>query len=117
MQAVDLENVLKRLLVSAFGYSLGVLMRSLTGVSAPRSLQECHSMGGFVRESLESGVLVSWVDYWAPVRALDRDSGFGGNWRMGCTEPDAWLGLTRSPAATSPRARGSLNRNPATHWH
>ena len=116
MQAVDLEDVLKRLPVSACGYSLGVLMRLLTGVGTPRSLQGCRS-GGFARASLENAVLGSWVDYWAPVQALDRDSGFGGNWRMGCTEPDAWLGLTRSPAATSPRARGSLDSNPATHWH
>ena len=114
MQAVDLEDVLKRLPVSACGYSLGVLMRLLTGVGTPRSLQGCRS-GGFARASLENAVLGSWVGYWAPVQALDRDSGFGGNWRLRCAERDTRLEHTRSPAPTSPRARGSLNRNPATH--
>ena len=116
MQAVDLENVLKRLLVSACGYSLGALMGSLTRVGTPRSLQGCRS-GGFARASLENAVLGSWVDYWPPVQALDRDCGFGGNWRLRCAEPDARLEHTRSPAATSPRARGSLDSSPATHWH
>ncbi len=33
------ENVEKRLLIHACGYNLGVLMRSLTGIGVPRSLQ------------------------------------------------------------------------------
>ncbi len=33
------SNILKRLLLHACGYNLGVLMRSLTGIGTPRSLQ------------------------------------------------------------------------------
>ncbi len=33
------NNILKRLLIHACGYNLGVLMRSLTGIGTPRSLQ------------------------------------------------------------------------------
>ena len=42
MRRVDLrgrENIRKRLLIHACGYNLSVLMRKLTGIGTPRSLQ------------------------------------------------------------------------------
>ena len=50
------NNILKRLLVHACGYNLGVLMRSLTGVGTPRSLQGQPSAGVLARKGLENAL-------------------------------------------------------------
>ena len=50
------NNILKRLLVHACGYNLGVLMRSLTGVGTPRSLQGQRSAGVLARKGLENAL-------------------------------------------------------------
>ena len=117
MQAVDLENVLKRPLVSAREYNLGSPMRSLTEVGMSACLQEWRSTSVLARESLENAPLGAWGASREPVRAGNRDSSSSGNWRQGRAGPNARLKHSRFPAATSPRARGSLTRNPTTLWH
>ena len=117
MQSVDLENVLKRLLVSARGYNLGSPMRSLTEVGMPACLQGCRSTGVLARESLENDHLGARGSSREPVRAANRDSGSSGSWRQGRAEFDAPLEHSRFPAAMSPGARPSLDCAPATRWH
>lgn len=54
------NNILKRLLVHAAGYNLGVLMRARTGVGTPRSLQGQGLAGVFARKSLKNALLWAW---------------------------------------------------------
>ncbi len=56
-------NILKRLLVHVGGFNLGLLMRQLTGVGTPRSLQ---GRAATVRTAL-TGLL---VELWERVRPL-----------------------------------------------
>ncbi len=74
------NNILKRLLIHACGYNLGVLMRSLTGIGTPRSLQGggspavaaliCPGEGlGKALERLLSGFSSVWAARW-PAFAL-----------------------------------------------
>lgn len=117
MRAVDLENVLKRPLVSARGYNLGSPIRSLTEVGMSACLQGCRSTGVLARESLENDHLGAWGGSREPVRAANRDSARSGSWRRGPAGPNARLEHSRFPAAMSPGARSSLDCAPATRWH
>ena len=51
------NNILKRLLVHACGYNLGVLMRARTGVGTPRSLQGQRSASVLALETLQNALL------------------------------------------------------------
>ena len=91
-------NILKRLLVHVCGANLGLLMRQLTGVGTPRSLQG--------RAAAAFGALIGLLcAFWAPVRPT---------WGHGPPDPPNWscggpptpqcehviLGLRLSPSAT-----------------
>lgn len=51
------NNILKRPLVHACGYNLGLLMRARTGVGTPRSLHGQRSARVLARKSLENALL------------------------------------------------------------
>ena len=91
-------NILKRLLVHVCGANLGLLMRQLTGVGTPRSLQG--------RAAAACGALIGLLcAVWAPMRPT---------WGQGPPDPPNWscggqptpqcehviLGLRLSPSAT-----------------
>ena len=91
-------NILKRLLVHVCGANLGLLMRQLTGVGTPRSLQG--------RAAAAFGALIGLLcAVWAPMRPT---------WGQGPPDPPNWscggpptpqcehviLGLRLSPSAT-----------------
>ena len=54
------NNILKRLLVHACGFNLGVLMRARTGVGTPRSLQGQRTASVLARKSLQNALLGAW---------------------------------------------------------
>ena len=54
------NNILKRLLVHACGFNLGVLMRARTGVGTPRSLQGQRTASVSARKSLQNALLGAW---------------------------------------------------------
>ena len=51
------NNILKRLLVHACGFNLGVLMRARTGVGTPRSLQGQRTASVLARKSVQNALL------------------------------------------------------------
>ena len=68
------NNVLKRLLVHACGFNLGVLMRARTGVDTPRSLQGRRKGRAFRREKPpkrpSGGLGTASERPWRPVGAI-----------------------------------------------
>ena len=68
------RNILKRLLVHVGGFNLGVLMRQLTGVGTPRSLQ---GRAAAVRTALTGLLVELWEGvrpFWAPTLQDPLDS-------------------------------------------
>ena len=70
-------NILKRLLVQVCGVNLGSLMRHLTGVGTPRSLQGRASALVDARIGLLSVCWERVLRFWAPERQDRPDSSWG----------------------------------------
>ena len=70
-------NILKRLLVQVCGVNLGLLMRHLTGVGTPRSLQGRASALVDALIGLLSGCWERVLRFWAPERQDRPDSSWG----------------------------------------
>ena len=78
-------NILKRLLVHVCGFNLGLLMRQLTGVGTPRSLQ---GRAAAVLKALTAALRRLWTlaaPSW-PLEALDRPDWSSSNPRTWCHE-------------------------------
>ena len=71
-------NILKRLLVQVCGVNLGLLMRHLTGVGTPRSLQGRASALVEALIGLLSGCWGRVQRFWAPERHDRPDSSWDG---------------------------------------
>ena len=63
------ENVRKRVLLQAAGCNLGLLLRDLTGIGTPRSLQ------GRALSAI-CGLIGRLIDHWGRLTAV-----WGSNWR------------------------------------
>jgi transposase len=68
------ENVLKRLLVHAGAFNLGLWMRTLFGVGTPRSLQGCVTALGAVLSTLRTFIYDTMTARWGPSRDSMRSS-------------------------------------------
>jgi hypothetical protein len=66
------ENILKRVLVHASGFNLGLVMRRLIGVGTPRGLQGRLASLIAVLVSLWATTAVTLTTCWSRLRALDR---------------------------------------------
>ena len=92
------HNILKRLLVHVCGFNLGVLMRQLTGVGTPRSLQgrAAALLGALI--NLLGGLCERLKRSWAP-EAPDAPDSSWGRPATGQYEHTI-LDLRRAPSAT-----------------
>ena len=68
------ENVLKRLLVHASAFNLGLWMRTLFGVGTPRSLQSRVTALGSLLSTLWTFIYDAMTGRWAPLRDSTRSS-------------------------------------------
>jgi transposase len=68
------ENVLKRLLVHAGAFNLGLWMRTLFGVGTPRSLQGCVTALGALLSTLWTFIYDTMTARWGPSRDSMRSS-------------------------------------------
>jgi transposase len=68
------ENVLKRLLVHAGAFNLGLWMRTLFGVGTPRSLQGCVTALGALLSTLWTFIYDTMAARWGPSRDSMRSS-------------------------------------------
>ena len=91
-------NILKRLLVHVCGFNLGLLMRQLTGVGTPRSLQgrAAALLGALI--GLLGGLCERVARSWAPEPSNPPDSSWG---RPATRQYEhTFLDLRRAPFAT-----------------
>ena len=91
-------NILKRLLVHVCGFTLGLLMRQLTGVGTPRSLQgrAAALLGALI--DLLGGLCERLKRSWAPEAPDAPDSSWG---RPATAQYEhTILDLRRAPSAT-----------------
>ena len=100
-------NILKRLLVQVCGVNLGLLMRHLTGVGTPRSLQGRASALVEALTGLLSGCWGGVRRFWAPERHDRPDS----SWDCPATRP---IQTRDSRLTISPFCHGLLGTNSVT---